>query len=300
MKLSDINNSVGCDWDRMKEDYFAKNLYNSETHINSDNSFMINNYISYEEDNINLDFDERALYFLNPPSVKIEEIISDKRYEEKKENQTENIKPFNCIKNQNVNVENESKNIFSPIIDISSNSKNVNPRKYFRVDDAKKHFKVEISKFATKQLNNLIQGSELPKRLKKKIHLPNFKLFTSNPKELDNYQFLSFDLYQVFTLGSNEENLQGDNLRNISNIFKNEKSGRIKKFLSQKYKDIIQMFYKSERFIEFKKCEKTIFFNEGIKKEKNISLLEEDGLIKLFQMTRKKRKREIFFSSLQK
>jgi hypothetical protein len=48
----------------------------------------------------------------------------------------------------------------------------------------------------------------------------------------------------------------------------------------------------------FKNNELTKFFNDGIEKEKNISLLEEDGLVKLFQMTKKKRKRELFSSVL--
>ena len=64
-----------------------------------------------------------------------------------------------------------------------------------------------------------------------------------------------------------------------------------------KYEDVIKLFYKSERFKEFKENETTKFFEEGIKKEKNISLLEDEGLIKLFQMTKKKRKREIFSSN---
>ena len=326
MKLSDYKNF---DWDTMKDDYLTKTLHNSETNINSNNTFMIDNYNSSEEDDFNLDFDEKALYFVNPSSdklVKNEEIISLKEYEEKSENKNENTKPFNCIKNQKINFENESKNIPSPIINISSNSNNAmfKPRKYFRVDDAKKHFKVAISQFASELLNNLIKESELPKRLKKKIHLPNSELFTSNPKEFDNYQFLSFDLCQVFTLGGNEENLKGDNLenivnivknpksckikenlqgkniQNISNLVKNPKSGEIKKFLSLKYEEIIKRFYNSKSFNEFKQLEKTKFFEEGIKKEKNISLLDEDGLLKLFQMTKKKRKREIFSSYLQK
>jgi hypothetical protein len=62
------------------------------------------------------------------------------------------------------------------------------------------------------------------------------------------------------------------------------------------YEDIIKLFYKSEKFEEFKKDELTQFFNEGIKKEKNISLLEDDGLVRLFKMTKKKRKRNLFSS----
>ena len=45
------------------------------------------------------------------------------------------------------------------------------------------------------------------KDIKKKIHLPNFKYFTSNVKEIDNYKFLSYDLKTVFTHGKTDENL---------------------------------------------------------------------------------------------
>ena len=75
-----------------------------------------------------------------------------------------------------------------------------------------------------------------------------------------------------------------------------EKTKKIKDFLFLKYEDIIKQFYKSEKFDEFKKNELTQFFNEGIIKEKKISLLEENGLVKLFEMTKKKRKRELFSS----
>ena len=173
------------------------------------------------------------------------------------------------------------------------------PRKCFRVDDAKKHFKVSISKYATEEINNLIKDSDLPKRLKKKIHLPNFKTFTSNVKEYDNYKFLNYSLKSVFIHGKTDDNLQGSNDEIISKILNytkfSEKIQKIKDFLSLKYKDIIKLFYKSENFILFKENDMTKFFSNGIKKEKNISLLEEDGLIKLFEMTGKKRKRDLPF-----
>ncbi len=74
-----------------------------------------------------------------------------------------------------------------------------------------------------------------------------------------------------------------------------EKKKEIIDFLSLKYEEIIKLFYKSKKFKKFKENEMTKFFADGIKKEKNISLLEDDGLIKLFKMTNKKRKRKIFF-----
>ena len=198
------------------------------------------------------------------------------------------------INKENKNSLDSQKNKFEII------SKNNNKNKYFRVDSAKIHFKVAVSQFFTEQINFLIKKSKLPKKLKKKIHLPHFKKFTSNPKEFDNFQFLSFDLKQILTFGKTEENLQGNNDKKIMEILEYKKHPEKKKeiidFLSLKYEEIIKLFYKSQKFNKFKENEMTKFFADGIKKEKNISLLEDDGLIKLFKMTNKKRKRKIFFS----
>lgn len=208
---------------------------------------------------------------------------------------SENLSSSFFKKQEEINIENEShKNKFEII------SKNNNKNKYFRVDSAKIHFKVAVSQFFTEQINFLIKKSKLPKKLKKKIHLPHFKKFTSNPKEFDNFQFLSFDLKQILTFGKTDENLQGNNYKKILEILEYKKHPEKKKeiidFLSLKYEEIIKLFYKSKKFQKFKENEMTKFFADGIKKEKNISLLEDDGLIKLFKMTNKKRKRKIFFS----
>ena len=175
-------------------------------------------------------------------------------------------------------------------------------RKYFRVEDAKKHIKKAISQFATQKLNSLIQSSELGVKFKKVIHLPNYKLFTSNSKELDNLDFLSFSVKKIFTYGKKDGNRQDKNEKNLSRILEYkkypEKTKKIKEFLELTYKDIIKLFYKSSNFDEFKNSKLTIFFNEGIKDQKKISLLEDEGLLKLFEMTKKKRKRN--FSSVLK
>jgi len=168
-------------------------------------------------------------------------------------------------------------------------------RKYFRVEDAKKHIKKAISQFATQELNSLIQNSELGVKFKKIIHLPNYKLFTSNSKELDNLDFLSFKVKKVFTYGKEEGNRQDKNEENLSRILEYKKhpeqTKKIKEFLDLTYEDIIKLFYKSSNFEKFKNSKLTQFFDDGIKSQKKISLLEDDGLLKLFEMTKKKRKR---------
>ena len=174
-------------------------------------------------------------------------------------------------------------------------SKKSGSRKYFRVEDAKKHIKKAISQFATQELNRLIKSSELGTKFKKPIHLPNYKLFTSNSKELDNLDFLSFNLKKVFTYGKKDGNRQDKNEKNLNRIldYKKypEKTKKIKEFLDLKYEEIIKLFYKSSKFEEFRNTKLTQFFDEGIKSQKKISLLEDEGLLKLFEMTKKKRKR---------
>jgi hypothetical protein len=168
-------------------------------------------------------------------------------------------------------------------------------RKYFRVEDAKKHIKKAISQFATEELNRLIKNSELGAKFKKIIHVPNYKLFTSNSKELDNLDFLSFSLKKVFTYGKKDGNRQDKNEKNLSRILEYkkypEKTKKIKEFLDLTYEQIIKLFYKSSNFEEFRNTKLTQFFDEGIKSQKKISLLEDEGLLKLFEMTKKKRKR---------
>ena len=174
-------------------------------------------------------------------------------------------------------------------------SKKSGSRKYFRVEDAKKHIKKAISQFATQELNRLIKSSELGTKFKKPIHLPNYKLFTSNSKELDNLDFLSFSLKKVFIYGKKDGNRQDKNEKNLSRILEYkkypEKTKKIKEFLDLTYQDIIKLFYKSSNFEEFRNTKLTQFFDEGIKSQKKISLLEDEGLLKLFEMTKKKRKR---------
>ena len=83
------------------------------------------------------------------------------------------IKLFDCSKNSNQNSDGISnpKLYLTKIHSDSKSNKNSSkfqrPRKYFRVDDAKKHFKVAISQFATEEINSLIKNSDLSNRFKK-------------------------------------------------------------------------------------------------------------------------------------
>ena len=99
----------------------------------------------------------------------------------------------------------------------------------------------------------------------------------------------------VFTYGKTDDNYQGSNGKNISNILEYpEKAKEINEFLSMTYEEIIELFYKSKKFEEFKAKDEIKSITERLEKEKNISLFEKNGLIKLFKMTQKKRKGEGF------
>lgn len=173
---------------------------------------------------------------------------------------------------------------------------------YWRFDMAKKHFKSKIIEFGNDWINEKIQNSDLPEELKKKIHKPNSLLFTANVKVKDNYNFLKDNLIKIFTIGKEKEDLQKQNEYNILKIFEYFEKVRnniltdnlreIKDFFEMNYEDLIRKFYESDKFTEFKEDSKTKFYDEGTIKQEGFSLLKDFGLIKLFMMLKKKRKRD--------
>ena len=76
---------------------------------------------------------------------------------------------------------------------------------YFRIDMAKKHFKVRISQFATDTINKLIKESDIYQIIKDAIHLPNSILFTSKVTENANIQSLNYTIKEI----SNYKDLSG-------------------------------------------------------------------------------------------
>jgi hypothetical protein len=172
----------------------------------------------------------------------------------------------------------------------------------WRMDYTKKHWKTRISDYAKEEINKYITESDLPKELKNLIHSPHSKKFSANPVVTANYKFLKYNLFQIFTIGKEDGKLQRQNEENITKIFEYiEKVGydnisqslrKIKNFFEMSYEDLIRKFYDSYEFIDFKNDETTIFYDEGVKKQEKFSLLKDYGLIKLFKMIQKKRKRD--------
>lgn len=168
---------------------------------------------------------------------------------------------------------------------------------YFRMDMAKKYYKTKISKYATDELNEYIKNSKLPFKLKKKIHLPNSKLFTSKVTEKINYNSLNYSMREIFTIGKEKDQLQKKNfvyfsqideyIRNLTDEQMSENILNIKNFLDMNYEDLIRMFYDSKKFLKFKNYELTKFYDNGVLSQDGFKLSEGYGLIKLFKTLKK-------------
>ena len=91
------------------------------------------------------------------------------------------------------------------------------------------------------------------------------------------------------------------NDENISRIFEyfnevgyenlSESAKKIKDYFEMTYEELIKQFYDSDEFNTFKENTRTKFFDEGTINQEGFSLLKDYGLIKLFKMLKKKRKK---------
>ena len=166
-----------------------------------------------------------------------------------------------------------------------------------RIDYAKNKFKKHLSNYLTKKANYLIQNSDLPQRYKQKIFLPNYKSFTGNPKEKDNSEFLSFTIENVFGYykdGIKNCKLQEKNKASIEEIINFvEWSQNIQQyeeiitFFKMELREGIELFYKSGDFQEYANDPITKLLDEEFKRQKNFSLLEKNGFIKIVELSKK-------------
>ena len=103
--------------------------------------------------------------------------------------------------------------------------------------------------------------------------------YTGNPKEKDNFHFLSFKVKDLLSYGKDDKikNRQYNNDLLINYIEKNENIAKDKKV----YYELIN-FYRNQKEMEFmKKDIRCLFFDFHFKKETGISLLEKNEFIKI-------------------
>ena len=297
---NDLSNPFPNNCIEFQEERFEPLLKDESKVINDNPNFSLPNYISLEEDK-NFPFIDAAQNDEDVSKIKLSN--SKNSFDKENNNSIKVNKSTRPTSDKNGEVRIKATIFSCKKVKKSTqvNSNQVFPT-YFRVDMAKKHFKVQISQFATDVINKLIKDSDLPDELKNPIHLPNSKEFTSKSTESANYKFLSNNIREIFTIGKEKFELQKKNDEYFNIIYEYfEKIGierlsdnlkKVKEFIEMTYEDLIKMFYKSIEFNYFKEDIKTKFYDNGIKAEKGFSLLEDYGLIKLFKITNKKRKRD--------
>lgn len=221
-----------------------------------------------------------------------------------KEMNSKKINPFISLKENDsgINTSDNSKKTFFT----SKNNDSKKPMLVFkgekpqkRIDYAIKFYKTKFSQFLVSHANSIIKDSHLPKKLKKdKLSLPNHKSFTGNPKESDNYMFLSFKVKDIFSYYKNENcqtTRQKKNKDIINSILEfidsseyEEKYEDIKSFFTMSLEDAYKMFYDSKYFEKYAMEPKTIYLDEEFQAEKGFSILKKYGFIKLLTMFSKK------------
>ena len=226
------------------------------------------------------------------PLTEINDDINFKDVQEFKTKEEHFVQNFKESKNQKENSENRSTcsnsghqgkiEIKKQKFKIDNKSEKA-PLKDLRFDMVKKHWKSKISNYGTKEINDLIKISDLPKELKKSIHKPNSLKFTSIANVVENSKFLGYNLRTIYTIGSETVNLQKQNKENIDGIFHylekigfeniSENLRKIKNFFEMNYKELIIQFYNSNEFNEFKVDNKTIDYDKKTIEQEGFSLL---------------------------
>lgn len=163
---------------------------------------------------------------------------------------------------------------------------------YWRFDAAIKWFKTNSVQYILGELRRLIRGSDITEECKsKKLYLPNSDLFSAVASMPVNYRFLSLTVKEILGLGKEKHSKQRESYQTLSAIQEaikdspiSEANDRLREFLEKTYEELIKDFYLSEEFEEFKKSEIAQFHDEGVIKQEKISLLEENGFIRLINI----------------
>ena len=107
----------------------------------------------------------------------------------------------------------------------------------------------------------------------------NYKKFTLNVTYNQNKIWLNEKVKDLLILG--DEPNQNKNEKSLISLYnkKNEVFNEIKNLLELTYKEIIERFYLSKYFEEFKKDKDILLLNENFQRVKNISILDKNGFI---------------------
>ena len=265
-------------------DFSEISLNSNLTNDNNDYLLDFNNN-SFSEIFLNKK-DQDFTFILFPRNKLFEEEIHFKNFDlnysnKDKENQEKRNVKYKTIKFEVVNEIQKKDNIHTNFV--------------YRKDAYYKHFKSLFAKYIKIKANKL-----------KNLCFPNFSqnnfsalsyLYTGNPKEKDNYNFLFFKIKDLLILGKNKtiHNRQYNNELLIKYIEKNEKKAKDKKlyselitFMNSSIEDELITFYNDNK--EFENINKDIkcqFFDKNFKDETGISILEKYGFVKILKRLEK-------------
>ena len=182
-------------------------------------------------------------------------------------------------KSSSINDNNNNNNLTNETSSGNSNNNNNNNKIAYsniRCDSLLIKFKSFLGKSFITFLND-----KLKKSAKRRIKLFsfNYKKFTLNVSYSENQKWFNEKMKDLLVLGSEPNQLKNE--KALKSIYKRkeEEFNEIKFLLELSYKEIIQRFYRSNFFENFKKQQKIIQLNENFKKVMNNSILDQDGFI---------------------
>ena len=187
-------------------------------------------------------------------------------------------------KSPSLNDNNNNNNLTNDTSSINSNNNNNQIScSNMRCDSLLIKFKSFLGKSFIKYINDKLKKST---KRRIKFFSFNYKKFTLNVSYSENKKWLNEKMKDLLVLGSEPNQLKNE--KALKSIYKRkeEEFNEIKYLLELTYKDIIQRFYRSNFFEDFKKQQKIMQLNENFKNIMNNSILEVDGFIH-FICTRK-------------
>ena len=211
-------------------------------------------------------------------------IIFQIKHEFKKEKKTE-LKALEGVKNNISNI--FDSNDKSPKRFVSQSEFNNSSNILYRKDCYYKYFKVNFGRYITTKIN-ILKNKSFPYYSKNNFSTPNYK-YTGNPKEKDNFNFLSFTIKELLIYGKDKlkYNRQYNNEKLIIFMEDNESRAEDKnaykemmQFLNNTLEEAMMQFYnEEEEFDKIKSNSKAIYFDRYYKIETGISLLEKYGFL---------------------
>ena len=260
----------------------------SDISVNSEKNKENNKF----QNDFNLNFDNDSIWNENENDISLLLLPKNKLFEIEI-NLNEKIDTNYLIK-QNRNNENIENSKQLKFILKKENIKNLeNNKNYFmyRKDAYYKHFKAIFAKYIKNKANKL-KNNCFPAYDKNNFSALSYK-YTGNPKEKDNFKFLSFKMKDLLVFGKNEKqkNRQYNNELIINFIENNESKAKDKImyeeliiFLNDTVENELIKFYKNkEELKNINKDSKCLLYDQYFKKETGISLLENNGFIELLK-----------------